>query len=151
MRFEIRPALPSDSKDLYQMILELAVFEEAAHEVKCSPSTLELQLSMAQPPFKCLMVTLDSKCVGFALYFLSYSTWRGKPGIWLEDLYVREAFRGRGVGTALFERLVDEVKAFGGARLEWPVLEWNVKAHDFYRKQGAKALTQWRTWRLDFP
>ncbi len=150
MMHEIRKAVPADATVIMEMIRELAAFEKAEDQVVSTVADLSTQLSMGHPPFQCFVALNDDMVVGFALYFLSYSTWRGKPGIWLEDLYVRQAFRGRGVGSALFDRLIEEVRALGGARLEWPVLEWNVKAHDFYRKQGAEALTEWRTWRLDF-
>ena len=151
MTHEIRKAVAADANVIMEMIRELAAFEKAEDQVVSTAADLSAQLSKRHPPFQCLVARNDDTVVGFALYFLSYSTWRGKQGIWLEDLYVREAFRGRGVGSALFDRLVDELQVLGGGRLEWPVLEWNLKAHDFYHKKGAEALTEWRTWRLELP
>jgi GNAT superfamily N-acetyltransferase len=106
-------------------------------------------MSSDDPPFECLLAELDSAVVGFALCFRNYSTWRGRPGLYLEDLFVRDNYRGRGVGEALLHRLSEIVAERGWARMEWAVLNWNTTAHSFYRTQGARPLTDWTIWRLD--
>ena len=151
MDYEINPAKPSDASAIHTMILELARFEKAEDQVEVTPEVLEAHLSMKPPPFYCLIARFQSDAIGFALYFQSYSTWRGKPGIWLEDLYVKPSYRRQGVGQGLFDALMTEVEALDGGRLEWPVLEWNQDAHRFYENQGAIPLREWRTWRLERP
>ena len=148
MSLKIRVAKPTDGPVIHEMILELAAFEKAAHEVQSSPEVLSAQLANSSPPFQCFLAVLNDTVVGFALYFYSYSTWRGKKGVWLEDLYVRDSYRGKGVGSALFDAVLQKAKHENAGRVEWPVLDWNRAAHQFYRQKGAEPLVEWRTWRL---
>jgi len=148
MVIQIRRALPSDGGDIHALITELAEFEKAAHEVQSTPKALSEQLAASQPPFSAFIALVDQETAGFALFFYSYSTWRAKKGVWLEDLYVRPRFRGLGVGSALFDAVLAQAKVKQAGRLEWPVLEWNTDAHRFYEAKGAAPLLEWRTWRL---
>ena len=148
MVIQIRRALPSDGAEIHSMITELAEFEKAAHEVQSTPAILSAQLAEAQPPFSSFIASVDEDTAGFALFFYSYSTWRAKKGVWLEDLYVRSRFRGMGVGSALFDAVLNHAKVQQAGRMEWPVLEWNTDAHRFYEMKGAAPLLEWRTWRL---
>ncbi|MEZ4242018.1 MAG: GNAT family N-acetyltransferase [Myxococcota bacterium] len=145
----IRDATPADAALVHALIVELAVYEREPDAVEATPASLEAQLRAEVPPFRCLVLEDEGEGVGFALYFPTYSTWRGLPGIHLEDLYVRPAFRGRGHGKALLAELARRTEALGGGRLEWAVLDWNQPAIDFYEALGAVAQDQWRTFRLD--
>ncbi len=149
MTLRIRFAEPTDAGTIYRFICELALYEKEPGAVKVTPEILETQLASAHPPFECLVAETDEGPVGFALFFQTYSTWRGCPGIHLEDLYVPSAHRGQGYGAALLRRLAAITEARGFARLEWAVLDWNTPAIDFYRACGARALEQWVTYRLD--
>lgn len=101
-------------------------------------------------PARCLLAFSPSgSAAGMALYFYNYSTWRAKPGIYLEDLYVRESERGRGYGQRLLGELAKEVLEMGGGRLEWSVLKWNTPSIDFYERIGAKAMGEWQIMRVD--
>lgn len=151
MSVQIRTAQPDDAAVIYEMIVELADFEKAKHEVHSSPELLRNQLQSMSPPFECLLATDKFQVVGFALFFYSYSTWRAKKGVWLEDLYVRASHRKQGIGSQLFDAVLKLAEVQGAGRLEWPVLEWNTNAHEFYRTKGAVPLTEWRTWRLSLP
>ena len=148
MMIQIRQALPSDGTVLHTMIKELAEFEKAVHEVQSTPELLSRHLTEDPPPFQAYIASVGKDTAGFALFFYSYSTWRAKQGVWLEDLYVRPKFRRKGVGSALFNSILSQAKIRGAGRLEWPVLEWNTDAHRFYESHGAMPLDQWRTWRL---
>jgi GNAT superfamily N-acetyltransferase len=145
----IRFAQPDDADAIYGFICELAVYEREPQAVKVTPDALRSQLAMSEPPFECLIAEAPSgEAVGFALFFSSYSTWRGRPGIYLEDLYVPEPMRGRGIGMQLFQRLGELAIERGCARLEWAVLDWNQPAINFYQSVDATPLEGWTTWRL---
>ncbi len=139
----IRPATPADAADIHRLIVDLATYERSAHRVELTADELERQLASPTPPCACLVATVDEAVVGFALYFPNYSTWTGKPGVWLEDLYVDPALRGSGIGRRLLQALA--ALTVGGGRLEWPVLDWNEPAHGFYRAIGANPLDEWAT------
>jgi len=145
---QLRPATPGDAADIHRMIVELAEYERSADRVEVTPAQLAEQLRADPPPFECLLCEVDGRTVGFALFFPNYSTWTGKPGVWLEDLYVEPAHRGRGHGRALLQELARLTVDRGGARLEWPVLDWNQPAVDFYRALGTVPMDEWTTWRL---
>lgn len=146
--FTIRPATPDDAATIHALICELAQYEREPNAVVCSADELRSQLSGTRPPFECLLLEDDGKSVGFALFFHNYSTWRGRPGLYLEDLFVRKSVRGRGGGTALLQRLAAIAVERGCARFEWMVLDWNTPAIDFYRSLGAVALEGWTTYRV---
>ncbi len=144
----IRPATPGDAALIHRFIVELAIYEREPDAVRVSPAALAEQLSQPHPPFECLIGELAGEPVGFALFFQSYSTWRGAPGIYLEDLYVRPEARGRGCGRALLRRLAATARERGCARVEWSVLDWNTPAIRFYEALGARPLSEWTVFRL---
>jgi GNAT superfamily N-acetyltransferase len=145
---EIRLAGPEDAPTLLHFIRALAAYERMPDAVEVDEPTLRQQLSAADPPFACLLAEDAGSALGFALFFRTYSTWRGKPGIWLEDLFVLPEARRRGIGRALLMRLAQLAHERGYARFEWSVLDWNQPAIDFYRRLGAEVLDQWRICRI---
>ncbi len=133
------------------MILELADYERAPDEVRSTPADLAAAL-FADPPLVHAHVAADashSDLVGYALWYVTYSTWTGRHGIWLEDLYVRPHARQRGVGRALLARLGQECRIREYRRLEWWVLDWNSPALRFYESLGARPMTDWTVHRVD--
>ncbi|PRP92657.1 putative acetyltransferase [Enhygromyxa salina] len=152
MTARIRFAKPDDASTLHRFICELAVYEREPDVVEVTPAELRAQLGQDPPPFECLLVEEpvgDAHLArGFALFFHNYSTWRGRPGLYLEDLYVSPEHRGRGHGRALLAALARLARARGCARMEWSVLDWNTPAIDFYEGLGATKMSQWRSFRL---
>ncbi len=147
--FTIEPARPGDEKEIAELIMELAIYEEAPEKCLATPENIRQQLFGQQPVAYAYMVRVEEKVAGFALYFLSFSTWLARPGLHLEDLYVRPEFRKRGIGGALLKKLAGICIEKGYGRMEWTCLEWNELAKSQYRKVGAKPQEEWRTWRLD--
>ncbi|ADP17312.1 GNAT family N-acetyltransferase [Achromobacter sp. SD115] len=148
MTIEIRPAVASDAAQIHAFITELAVYERAAHEVIANADDVERTLFAADAPAKALMCLLDGKPIGYAVYFYSYSTWLGKNGIYLEDLYITPEQRGIGAGRDLLRHLAQEAVANGCGRLEWSVLDWNTPAIDFYKSIGALPQDEWVRYRM---
>jgi GNAT superfamily N-acetyltransferase len=134
---------------IHRFVVGLAVYEREPDAVEVTPATLRAQLAGPRPPFECLLAEVDGVAVGFALFFSTYSTWRGRTGLHLEDLFVDEAHRRRGVGRALVGRLAALARERGCARLELAVLDWNAPAIAFYRALGAVPLEEWTTYRID--
>ena len=149
MSAAIRFATPDDADTLHRFICGLAEYEKEPDAVEVTAETLRKQLASDASPFECLLAESSGAAVGFALFFTSYSTWRGRPGLYLEDLFVPEKHRGKGYGRALLRELAALTVARGSARLEWAVLDWNAPAIDFYRSLGAQAQEEWTTYRLD--
>lgn len=148
MTISIRHAEDGDVSDILQLIRELADYERLSHEVVATEDNLRKHL-FGSPSFaEVLLAELPEGLAGFALFFHNYSTFLGKPGIYLEDLFVRPLFRRRGVGRALFRRLAQIAVDRGCGRLEWAVLDWNSPAWDFYRSLGARPMTEWTVHRL---
>lgn len=146
----IRYARPQDAATIHDFITQLAVYEREPDAVEVTPAELASQLAEQPPPFECLLAeSPEGEPLGFALFFHNYSTWRGRRGLYLEDLFVPPVHRGQGVGLALLQALARLAVARDCARMEWSVLEWNSLAHGFYEKLGARPMTGWRTWRLD--
>lgn len=146
----IRPATPSDAPDLVRLIGELADYERLAHESHPDENALRAQLAPdADPRIEALVAVVDDRTVGFALFFPSYSTFLTNFGLYLEDLYVEEAYRGQGIGYALLTTLVRLAAERGCGRLEWSVLDWNEPAIAFYRQMGAEPLSDWTKMRMD--
>ncbi len=135
----INPATPADVPLILQLIRELAEFEHLAHEVTATEAQLHEHLFGPRPYAEVLLARVADQPVGFALFFHNYSTFVGKPGIYLEDLYVRDGWRTRGIGTALLQAVREQAVLRGCGRYEWSVLNWNQRAIDFYEKMGAKA------------
>jgi len=146
---EIRRATAHDAPLLLRFIHALAVYERQPEAVKVTEDVLRAQLSASQPPFECLIAEAEAAPAGFALFFTSYSTWLGKPGIWLEDLFVLPEVRRQGLGTALLRRLGELAAERGCGRLEWSVLDWNQPAIDFYASLGARVMGEWRICRVE--
>ncbi len=152
----IRPATPADIPEILAFIRELAEYEREPESAQTTHEDLLRDGFGPTPRFHCLIAELSSTDnhptpVGFALYFHNYSTWRGHTGIYLEDLFVRPPFRGKGIGKALFAAVAAIAIEEGCPRLEWAVLDWNTPAIDFYNSLGATPLTEWTTMRLSGP
>jgi GNAT superfamily N-acetyltransferase len=151
MTLTIRFGLPSDAGAIADFIRGLAEYERAADAVKVTAAELRAQMESDDPPFECLLADCDGEPVGFALFFRNYSTWTGRCGLYLEDLFVSEKYRGRGAGGALIRRLGEVAAERGWARMDWSVLNWNTEAQTFYREHGGYPLEHWTGWRLDNP
>jgi GNAT superfamily N-acetyltransferase len=146
---DIRFATAADAPVLLRFIHALAEYEREPQAVRVDEATLRSQLSEPTPPFECLIAELEGTAVGFALFFSTYSTWLGKRGLWLEDLFVMPEHRRYGVGASLLRRIGEIAKERGCGRLEWSVLDWNQLALDFYLGLGARVMTEWRICRVE--
>ena len=146
--FEIRQAEEEDVPEILELIKALADFENLSGEVVATEELLKITLFGINSPAEVQIAYDKNKTLGFALYFCTFSTFLGRPGIYLEDLYVRESARGKGVGEALLRRLAQRTREIGGGRLEWAVLNWNEPAIGFYQKMGAAPLDEWTTYRV---
>jgi GNAT superfamily N-acetyltransferase len=144
----LRTAQPADCALILSFIRELADYEKLAHEVVATEAGLREQLFGATPRAEVVIAELDGAPVGFALYFHNFSTFTGRAGIYLEDLYVRPAARGAGVGRRLMQHLAKVAVQRNCARFEWAVLDWNEPAIRFYRSIGAIGMDSWRVQRL---
>jgi GNAT superfamily N-acetyltransferase len=144
----IRPAVPGDVPAIYRLIRELAEYERALDQVSGSSQQLAGALFGPEPAVFAHVAEHDGEVVGFALWFLNYSTWLGRHGIYLEDLYVTPAMRGSGLGRALLAELARICVERGYGRLEWWVLDWNTPARGFYAALGATAMDEWTVHRL---
>ena len=147
----LRPATPADVPAIVGLIRELAEFEKLTHLVVVTPESLLPQLFGPRPAAEALVVEHAGTVVGFALFFTNFSTFLGKPGLYLEDLYVQPAHRGAGLGKALLQQLASLAVARGCGRFEWSVLDWNRNAIDFYEKMGATVMPDWRICRVTGP
>ncbi len=148
MPLTIRPAVEADVPLILEFIRGLAEYERLAHEVVATEELLHQWLFGPRPVAEVLVAELDEAPAGFALYFHNFSTFLGRPGIYLEDLFVRPEFRGRGVGIRLLGELARLAVARGCGRLEWSVLDWNEAAIGFYRALGAVAQDEWTVFRV---
>jgi GNAT superfamily N-acetyltransferase len=144
----IRAARPADSAVIFALVRELAAYEKSTAEVVASEPTIAAALFSPEPRLYCDIAEWDGAPVGFSVWFLNYSTFRGSHGIYIEDLYVRPAYRGRGIGRALMQRLARRCVDDGYARCEWAVLEWNAPSIAFYQSIGAQVMEEWRICRL---
>ena len=144
----IRTARPADVPTILQLIGALADYERLAHEVAATETDLRRHLFSERPAAEVLLAESDGQSAGFALYFQTYSTFTGQPGLYLEDLFVRPEHRGNGIGKALLRQLASIAVERGYARMEWAVLDWNQPAIDFYDSLGARPLDDWITYRL---
>jgi GNAT superfamily N-acetyltransferase len=146
--FQIRPATEADIAVILSLIRELADYERAPDAVVATEAGLREVLFGAKPSAEVLLGLEEGEPVGFAVYFHNFSTWLGRPGLYLEDLFVRPEKRGKGYGRALLERLAQIAKERGCGRMEWAVLDWNEPAIQFYRKLGAEPMDEWTVFRL---
>lgn len=145
----IRPAVTADIPIIRQLIVELAIYEREPDAVKATEADLHAALFGARSIAEAVIAELDGAAVGLALFFTSFSTWEGRGGIYLEDLFVRPEARGLGVGKALLVHLAGVAVARGYSRFEWSVLDWNAPAIGFYRGLGAVGLDEWTKMRVD--
>ena len=148
-RLHIRPAEPEDVALLLELIHELASYEKAPQEAVATPDLLHSALFGERPSAEAVIAEWQGEPAGFALFFHNFSTWLGKPGLYLEDLFVREDRRGRGIGKALLLHLARIARERGCGRMEWSVLDWNRPAIEFYEALGAKRQSEWTVYRLD--
>lgn len=149
MSLLLRPAEPRDVPVILAYIKELALYERDPDAVVATEAGLQQHLFGEAPKAEVIMAEWAGEPAGFALYFTNFSTWTGKPGLYLEDLFVREAYRGKGVGKALLLHLARLANQRGYGRMDWWVLDWNMPAIDFYKSLGAMAMDEWTTFRLD--
>jgi GNAT superfamily N-acetyltransferase len=145
----VRTATPDDLDLVAEFIRKLAEYEKLLHEVRFDLDTLRRHLFGLHPAAEIVIGELDGVAAGFALFFQTFSTFEGKPGIYLEDLFVEPHARGSGLGRALLSHLAGLVVARGGARLEWSVLDWNELGKGFYRTIGAAPVEGWERWRME--
>jgi len=148
--FQLHPATPDDIPDLLALIRGLAAYEELSHLCENTEERLHAALFAPRPHAEALLArdTTSGEALGFALYFFTYSTFLGKPSLYLEDLFVQPAQRRRGIGRALLTRLAGLASERGCGRFEWSVLDWNTPAQEFYRSLGASILPDWRIVRM---
>ena len=149
MPLKIRNAIPQDSQTIFDFIMELAIYEELPNEVKTTAREIEKSLFSPNATAKALICEEDGKAIGYAVYFYNYSTWLGKNGIYLEDLYVNESKRGKGAGKAMIKYLAKKAISENCGRFEWACLDWNTPSRDFYESLGAVALNEWVGYRLE--
>lgn len=148
MTVAIRSALPTDTALILQFIRDLAEYEKLLHEAQASEADLARELFGEAPKVFCELAFLDDQPAGFALWYYTFSTFQGRHGIWLEDLFVSPALRGSGIGKALLANLAQRCVRQGLGRFEWAVLDWNQPSIDFYTAQGAVFMDAWRRCRV---
>lgn len=148
MATTIRSATPADVPQILTFIRALAAYEREPDAVEATEAGLLRDGFGPNPFYFCLIAESDSRSAGFALYFFNYSTWLGRPGLYLEDIFVHPEFRGLGIGKALLQRVAAIALEKGCLRLQWEVLDWNTPAIEFYRAMGAEFLDAWRNVRV---
>ena len=144
----IRPAKATDIVEILALIYELALYEKAPEEAKATESHIMESFFGDNPKVFCELVEVDGDIAGLAIWFLNYSTWQGKHGIYLEDLFIRPQFRGRGFGKALLKHLAQICVERGYGRFQWWVLDWNEPSIEFYKSFGAVAMDEWTVYRV---
>jgi GNAT superfamily N-acetyltransferase len=145
----LRSAAAEDAEQILELIRELARFERLAHEVSADAAALRRHLFEGRPAAEVLIAEVAGVPAGFALFFSTFSTFLAKPGLYLEDLFIRPDYRGRGIGRAVLAHLARLAVARGCGRLEWAVLDWNQRAIAFYQRLGARPMGEWTVFRLD--
>ena len=144
----IREARIEDIEAIHDLIVELAIYEREPDAVTAAVDDIKKSLFDQNPVANCLVSEIDNKIVGIAIWFLNYSTWLGKPGIYLEELYVKPEFRGKGIGLGLMRSLAKICVENGYERFQWWVLDWNEPSIMFYKSIGAEAMDEWTVYRL---
>jgi GNAT superfamily N-acetyltransferase len=147
----IRPAAAGEAALVLTFVRELAGYEKLSHEVDANEAMIDAALFGPRPRAFCDIAEWAGEPVGFALWFMNFSSFRGRHGIYLEDIFVRPAHRGKGIGTTLLKHLAQRCVAEGWTRLEWAVLDWNRPAIDFYKAQGAALMDEWTVCRVSGP
>jgi GNAT superfamily N-acetyltransferase len=151
MSLAIRRARPDEAGLVLSLIRELAEYEKLLHEVEASEATIGAALFGDNPRLFCEIAEWNGEPAGFAVWFINFSTFSGRPGIYLEDLFVRPALRGKGIGKTLLAHLAGQCIANGWARLQWAVLDWNTPSIEFYKSLGAVLMDEWTGCRLEGP
>jgi len=149
MDMTIAPVTPAEIPALLELIRELAQFEHLEHELEATPELLNQSLFGPKAVAGALLARCDGEVAGYAIYFFTFSSFLGRPGIWLEDIYVRPPFRKNGLGRALIEAVARVGVARGCGRFEWTALDWNERALNFYRSLGATERKEWVLIRMD--
>ena len=144
---KIRPAKIQEVGEVLQLIQDLATYENAPEQVEASEEDLLNTIFASDPRVFCDLVEVDGQIAGMAIWFLNYSTWQAKHGIYLEDLFIKPEYRGRGYGKALLKHLAKICDEKGYGRLQWWVLDWNSPAIEFYKSLGAEAMDEWTVYR----
>ena len=144
----LRDAVPSDAPEILALIQELAVYEKLRDKCVATVADIEREVFGPNSVVRVLMAEEEGTVAGFALYFFNFSTFLGRRGIYLEDLFVRPEFRGRGIGKGLLLRLKEIATEAGYGRVEWSVLDWNTPSIEFYKSLGATAMDEWTTFRF---
>lgn len=144
----IRPAKTTDIDEILALIYELALYEKAPEEAKATKSQIMESFFSDNPKVFCEIVEVDDEIAGLAIWFLNYSTWQGKHGIYLEDLFIRPQFRGRGFGKSVLKHLAQICVDRGYGRFQWWVLDWNTPSIEFYKALGAVAMDEWTVYRV---
>lgn len=144
----VRAATPEDCPLINELILELAEYERLAHEVESTPALLQQSLFGDKSCAEAFIGEISGEPAGYAIFFTTFSTFTGRPGIYLEDIYVRSRWRNHGLGKAILKKVASTAVERGCARMEWSVLDWNQPAIDFYRRLGAQPLSEWIGQRL---
>jgi GNAT superfamily N-acetyltransferase len=145
----IRPATPADTRLILDFIRDLAEYERAPECAVATEADLLRDGFGPNPKFQCVIASWENSPAGFALYFYNYSTWQGRPGLYLEDLFVRVEYRGKGIGKALVIYLAQVAVQENCGRFQWAVLDWNTPSIKFYESLGAKILKEWLTMRVE--
>jgi GNAT superfamily N-acetyltransferase len=148
MTLQLRFGGPDDTAVILELVRELAVYEKLADQVSATEESLRKNLFSGRNVAEVVLAYEGESCAGFALFFHNFSTFLGKPGLYLEDLFIRPAYRGRGYGKALMAFLAQLAVERGCGRFEWSVLDWNTPSLDFYRSLGAIAMSDWTVQRL---
>jgi GNAT superfamily N-acetyltransferase len=146
--FRIRPCVEADATTLANLVRELAVYEQLESFVTSTAEDFRAALFGPQPLAEAILAEVEGTAVGYAFFFTAFSTFRGQPGIYLEDLFVRPEHRGRGIGKALMATVARRVVERGGGRLEWAVLDWNTPSIAFYEAAGASPVKGWTAYRI---
>jgi GNAT superfamily N-acetyltransferase len=147
--FSIRPARPEDAELLVNLVRELAVYEKLEQHARATPDDFRRHLFGPRPAAEAAVAEVEGEPIGFALWFSTFSTFRGQPGLYLEDIFVKPGFRGRGIGKGLLAAVARRAVERGCGRLEWSVLDWNAPAIGFYRSLGARPMDEWTVYRID--
>jgi GNAT superfamily N-acetyltransferase len=147
--FSIRAARPEDADFLANLVRELAVYEKLEQHARATPDDFRRHLFGPHPAAQAALAEASGEPVGFALWFKTFSTFRGQPGLYLEDIFVKPDYRGHGIGKALLAAVARQAVRDGCGRLEWSVLDWNTNAIGFYRALGARPLDEWTVYRID--
>jgi GNAT superfamily N-acetyltransferase len=145
----IRPAIGDDASTILDLIRALAIYEREPDAVTATEADILRDGFGATPKFRCVIAEWDGQAAGFAFWFYNYSTWQGRPGLYLEDLFVKPEFRGKGIGKALLLHLAKVASDENCGRFEWSVLDWNTPAIEFYESLGAKLHKEWLRMRVE--